>query len=126
VWCDGRFGRPDSSVRPRHVVLIDTTMVGPSYDLTPHLPGPDDTCALVIAYSSGLKLDQAGLELANVGIVRVLTRAGHSQFGHFIRSEQPHLHGGVRQNGPGQDEIGQRQRTGQFSTAVYRSVFTCR
>ena len=54
---------------------------------TPRWPGPalrprsclaaaGDECALVIAFSSGLKLDQAGLELANVGIVRRLVRDG--------------------------------------------------
>lgn len=75
VWCDGRFGVSDKVPRARRTVLIDTTMVGPAYDLTPHLP-PADEAALVIAYSSGLKLDQAGLELANVGIVRILTRNG--------------------------------------------------
>jgi hypothetical protein len=29
------------------------------------------SCWLVIAYSSGVKLDQAGLEMANAGIVRI-------------------------------------------------------
>jgi hypothetical protein len=76
VWCDGRFGACENTPRARHVVLIDTTMVGPGHDLSRHIPGRDEPCDLVIAYSSGLKLDQAGLELANVGIVRVLSRDG--------------------------------------------------
>ncbi|CAN5763378.1 hypothetical protein BH11PSE3_BH11PSE3_02220 [soil metagenome] len=76
VWCDGRFGVTEPEGRARRVVLIDTTMVGPGYDLAPHMPPPDDACGLVIAYSSGLKLDQAGLELAGVAIVRILTRDG--------------------------------------------------
>lgn len=75
VWCDGGFGVADRAPRARRVVLIDTTMVGPTHDLSRHLPQGDD-CGLVIAYSSGLKLDQAGLELANVGIVRILARDG--------------------------------------------------
>lgn len=50
------------------VLIIDSTLVGPSLpiarilDEAPALP-------LVVQASSGLKLDQAGLELANVGIV---------------------------------------------------------
>jgi len=70
VWCDGQFGCGRSLPRARHALILDITMAGPSYDLAPHL----DDCPLVIAYSSGLKLDQAGLELANAGIVRVLSR----------------------------------------------------
>lgn len=70
VWCDGQFDCGRSLPSARHALILDITMAGPSYDLTPHL----DDCPLVIAYSSGLKLDQAGLELANVGIVRVLSR----------------------------------------------------
>jgi hypothetical protein len=68
VWCDGGFGRPTHLPRPRRALLLDTTMVGPAYDAGWHL---HDSCPLVAAYSSGLKLDQAGLELANVGIVRL-------------------------------------------------------
>jgi hypothetical protein len=71
VWCDGRFGRTARLPRPRRALLLDTTMVGPLYDVGTHL---EDSCPLVAAYSSGLKLDQAGLELANVGIVRLFGR----------------------------------------------------
>jgi hypothetical protein len=71
VWCDGRFGRAVRLPKPRRALLLDTTMVGPSYDIGPHL---QESCPLVAAYSSGLKLDQAGLELANVGIVRLFGR----------------------------------------------------
>ena len=70
VWCDGQFGCGRALPQARHALILDITMAGPSYDLAPHLRD----CPLVIAYSSGLKLDQAGLELANVGIVRVLSR----------------------------------------------------
>lgn len=74
VWCNGCFGVTEHLPRARHVMLLDTTMVGPAYDLGPCLAATGDDCDLAIAISSGLKLDQAGLELANVGIVRLLVR----------------------------------------------------
>jgi hypothetical protein len=55
------------------MLLVDTTIVGPNHDLRPYLHG---RCPVIIAYSSGLKLDQAGLELANVGIARIYARDG--------------------------------------------------
>ncbi len=76
VWCDGCFGAPQHLPRARHILLVDTTMVGPSHDLRPSLAAAADTCEVAVAFSSGLKLDQGGLELANVGIVRVLVRNG--------------------------------------------------
>jgi len=85
VWCDGQFGCGKRLPMARHALLLDITMSGPTYDLAPHL----DDCPLVIAYSSGLKLDQAGLELANAGIVRVLTRDGTMEVGTALR----HLRG---------------------------------
>jgi hypothetical protein len=78
VWCDGRFGFGTRSTAARRAVIVDTTLLGPAYDLSPYLGGG---CDLVFAYSSGLKLDQAGLELANVGIVRIFAREGNAQ--HF-------------------------------------------
>jgi hypothetical protein len=50
------------------LLVIDSTLVGPSLPMTRIL---DETRALplIVQASSGLKLDQAGLELANVGIV---------------------------------------------------------
>jgi hypothetical protein len=72
VWCDGGFSCTDAIPAAGRVLVLDTTMAGPSYDLRPHLQQAQ--CPLVIAYSSGLKLDQAGLELANVGIVRIYAR----------------------------------------------------
>jgi hypothetical protein len=74
VWCDGCFGVTEHLPRARHVLLLDTTMVGPAYDLAPCLAAAGDECDVAIAFSSGLKLDQAGLELANVGIARLLVR----------------------------------------------------
>lgn len=79
VWCDGCFGVPERLPRARHVLLLDTTMVGPSHDLRSCLAAAADDCEVAIAVSSGLKLDQAGLELANVGIARVLVRDGAGQ-----------------------------------------------
>lgn len=76
AWCDGQFGCLGEMPSPRDALVLDTTMMGASYSLARHL---NDDCPLVIAYSSGLKLDQAGLELANVGIVRILAREGHEE-----------------------------------------------
>lgn len=75
VWCDGRFGCDRTLPAPRLAMLLDITMVGPTYDLDAHLQRLPPSCSLLIAYSSGLKLDQAGLELANVGIVRIFARS---------------------------------------------------
>lgn len=73
VWCNGSFGLAADHIRGRQALFIDTTMAGPAYDVAPHLTSD---CPLIVAYSSGLKLDQAGLELANVGIVRIYARNG--------------------------------------------------
>ncbi|HVT51526.1 MAG TPA: hypothetical protein VHE77_08165 [Dongiaceae bacterium] len=53
------------------LVVVDTTLNGPCFELERLLPAAADCPAppLVARLSSGLKLDQAGLELANVGIV---------------------------------------------------------
>jgi hypothetical protein len=61
------------------LVIVDSTLAGPCFDLDPLLP-EQLTCAeaghLLVRLSSGLKLDQAGLELANVGIVSLYRRQG--------------------------------------------------
>lgn len=56
------------------VFVIDSTLVGPSIPISRIL---DEARALplVVQASSGLKLDQAGLELANVGIVSLYAPA---------------------------------------------------
>lgn len=72
VWCTGTFACTHRMPTARRALILDTTMSGPSYGLHPALRQAESP--LVIAYSSGLKLDQAGLELANVGIVRVYAR----------------------------------------------------
>jgi hypothetical protein len=54
------------------LVVVDTTLAGPCFDLGRLLPkemGCLEPPPLVVRLASGLKLDQAGLELANVGIV---------------------------------------------------------
>ena len=54
------------------LLVVDTTLSGPCFDLDRILPkemGCLEPPPLIARLSSGLKLDQAGLELANVGIV---------------------------------------------------------
>jgi hypothetical protein len=61
------------------LVIVDSTLVGPCFDLDPLLP-QQLTCSeaghLLVRMSSGLKLDQAGLELANVGLASLYRREG--------------------------------------------------
>lgn len=83
VWCDGAFSCSDAIPMPRRALILDTTLAGPGCDLRPYLR--DVECPLVIAYSSGLKLDQAGLELANVGIVRLFSRGEYDDVGSALR-----------------------------------------
>jgi|AraplaMF_Col_mMF_1032025.scaffolds.fasta_scaffold00035_93 hypothetical protein len=63
------------------LVIVDSTLVGPCFDLDPLLP-QQLTCSeaghLLVRMSSGLKLDQAGLELANVGLVSLYRREGQA------------------------------------------------
>jgi len=76
VHCDGRFGvsDPSSLPRARHALFVDTTLTGPKLDLPAWLDRLDGSFAA--AFRSGLKLDQGGLELANVGIVQIFVRKG--------------------------------------------------
>jgi hypothetical protein len=76
VHCDGRFGLsiPARLPRARRALLLDTTMVGLQVDIAPWLETLEGSFAAV--FRSGLKLDQAGLELANVGIVQLFVRDG--------------------------------------------------
>jgi hypothetical protein len=83
VFCDGGFRCISELPRARHVLILDTTMSGAGYPLGPHLQAAE--CPLVVAYSSGLKLDQAGLELANVGIVRIYARDDVQSVGAALR-----------------------------------------
>lgn len=76
VHCDGQFGLPLPSRLPRarRALLLDTTMVGLRGDIEPWFARFEGSFAAV--FRSGLKLDQAGLELANVGIVQLFVRDG--------------------------------------------------
>jgi len=76
VHCDGQFGlsEPSSLPRARHALFVDTTLTGPNLDLPAWLERLHGSFAAI--FRSGLKLDQAGLELANVGIVQIFVREG--------------------------------------------------
>lgn len=76
VHCNGQFGVCDPASLPRvqHALLLDTTLTGPVLDLPAWLARLEGSLAAV--FRSGLKLDQAGLELANVGIVQLFVREG--------------------------------------------------
>ena len=63
-----RAARALAGVERPPVLMIDSTLVGPSLPMT-RILDEARTLPLVVQASSGLKLDQAGLELANVGIV---------------------------------------------------------
>lgn len=74
VHCNGQFGLsdPTSLPRARRALLLDTTLAGISVDLPAWLERLEGSFAAV--FRSGLKLDQAGLELANVGIIQLFVR----------------------------------------------------
>ncbi len=74
VFCDGRFGvaDPEHLPRARRALILDTTLSGAEVDLAPWFERIEGPVAAV--FRSGLKLDQAGLELANVGIVQLFAR----------------------------------------------------
>jgi hypothetical protein len=71
------------------LAIMDTTLLGPHCDLEAllQLPGGDAPAPLLVRLSSGLKLDQAGLELANVGIVSIYQRDGQD-YGHTDLAEK--------------------------------------
>jgi hypothetical protein len=64
-----------AELRDPPVLVIDSTLVGPSLPLA-RILDEARKLPLVVQASSGLKLDQAGLELANVGIVSLYAPAG--------------------------------------------------
>lgn len=78
VHCNGQFGLalPACLPRARRALLLDTTMSGLRVDIVPWFERFEGPFAAV--FRSGLKLDQAGLELANVGIVQLFVRDGAS------------------------------------------------
>ncbi len=76
VHCDGQFdlSAPSSLPNVKHALLLDTTLTGPVVDVAGWLAKVEGSFAAI--FRSGLKLDQAGLELANVGIVQLFVRQG--------------------------------------------------
>src|SRR6266404_3696536 len=97
VYCDGQFGvlKLEDLPRPRRIVVLDTALVGPDYDVSPWLRADagDVACPLVIAFSSGLKLDQAGLELANVGMIRIFARGAARQTASALATDLKRIRG---------------------------------
>jgi hypothetical protein len=71
------------------LAILDTTLLGSHCDLDAllELPGGDAPAPLLVRLTSGLKLDQAGLELANVGIVSIYQRDGQD-YGHTDLTEK--------------------------------------
>jgi len=65
-------------VQGLRVLVCDTTLCRQRFDHARllALAGAVDPAPLVIMFRSGLKLDQGGLELANVGIVSIFAKAG--------------------------------------------------
>ncbi len=56
------------------LIILDTTLTGPTFPMNRLLePLSGEAAPVVINIRSGLKLDQAGLELVNVGILSVYT-----------------------------------------------------
>ena len=59
------------------VLVLDVTLLGPTFDVGVFLAACEDRKPVVVLeIRSGLKLDQVGLELSNVGVVKVLTPEG--------------------------------------------------
>lgn len=63
-----------AALRTPPVLVIDSTLVGPTLPMA-RILDEARTLPLIVQASSGLKLDQAGLELANVGIVSLYAPA---------------------------------------------------
>ena len=56
------------------ILILDTTLIGPIFQLEPLLKAcGENKPLLVLEIRSGLKLEQAGLEFSNVGIVKTLS-----------------------------------------------------
>ncbi|MBF0446161.1 MAG: serine/threonine protein kinase [Magnetococcales bacterium] len=69
-------------LRPPKMVVLDTTIVGHSFPLEMFLKMlPGTPPPIVVVLSSGLKLDQEGLELANVGMLTLLHKQNHKEQG---------------------------------------------
>lgn len=77
--------------RPLALVL-DTSLLGPVFRMEDLLAALASSCPLLaIELRSGLKLDQEGLELSNVGITRLFTREGPPAGMHGVEKWHRHL-----------------------------------
>jgi hypothetical protein len=85
IACDGAFSHTDiralaealNEVPKPRSIIADTTLCGPGDALAPLLKQAPDS-AHIFTIDSGLKLMQAGLELANVGVVVAHVPAGRA------------------------------------------------
>ncbi|MBF0194355.1 MAG: SUMF1/EgtB/PvdO family nonheme iron enzyme [Magnetococcales bacterium] len=68
--------------KPPRMIVLDTTIVGHCFPLELFLKMlPGDPPPLVVVLSSGLKLDQEGLELANVGMLTLFQKENQKEQG---------------------------------------------
>ena len=96
AWRRRRTDRPS-------IVIVDSTLSGAFFPFASVLKEFQESQppALVVRLSSGLKLDQAGLELANVGIlslyvpVAVPSMPAAPQIGHYLRKMRTILGSGL-------------------------------
>lgn len=73
-------------------LALDTSLLGPVFRMDDLLAALAPSCPLLaIELRSGLKLDQEGLELSNVGITRLFTREGPPTGIHGVEKWQRHL-----------------------------------
>jgi hypothetical protein len=105
VACGGGFEvpRPSGLPRARQALLVDTTLSGPAVDLAPWFACHEGPVAAV--FRSGLKLDQAGLELANVGIVQLMVQEGSGLDLDTLAEKLRHIRG-LTATGLTLDELG--------------------
>lgn len=84
---DGQFHRGElMQIPPRTLPIIDATLSGPSFRLPERFPVLRRH-PMHVVLRSGLKLDQAGLELANAGILSVFAHSqSKAEFDRFCRS----------------------------------------
>ncbi|MBE3001059.1 hypothetical protein IDM40_20530 [Nocardiopsis sp. HNM0947] len=67
AWRERRGGRPG-------MVVVDSTLVAPVWPMERFAEAVGDPGVLVVEVRSGLKLDQRGLELGNLGVASLYTR----------------------------------------------------
>lgn len=97
----GALRRREAGSAP--VLMFDTTLCGPFFPLQSLLRALDGSTApsLVVRMNSALKLDQAGLEFANVGVLSLYTpmsapeREAAPAIGHYLRKMRTILGSGL-------------------------------